>query len=423
MKPEAGRQAELHRSRRQQGTVLMLMVVGMLGMLAVAALATDVGHVWAARTELQASNDSAALAGAANLYDPTTQSVTLGAATAAVQSYANANDADQKTVNVPPANITFGNWILATRTFDPSVDLTNPNLVTAVQVNTDLATGGNGPVRTVLSNVLGRDRFDIGASAIGYLGFVGNFPPGTVDLPIALDCCAISGGSTCGDYCTWLRTNKPNPFTVSGSGHITPTPTGGCASIPDNSCVTKLEFESTPQQNACYTDFQSDPNVNTPDLVGIVRNANNQDFGVDSGGVNLDNGDKTPVLKTVRDKFYGLGEFSGNPAGTLPPRYGTVPTPPKNPSGVDSWVVSLPVVACQSGDKCAGGSPAQVVGAVCLEVRRVDAPGGSAGTAAKEIFGRLFCPGPSEPLDCGIDGAGPGGKPGTIRAERAVLVQ
>ena len=57
------------RRKRQVGTVLLMLVVSVVGLFGVAALATDVGHVWAARSELQAAADSSALASAANLVD------------------------------------------------------------------------------------------------------------------------------------------------------------------------------------------------------------------------------------------------------------------------------------------------------------------------------------------------------------------
>ena len=41
--------------KHQQGTVILFCAVGMIALIALAALATDVGHVWAARTQLQAA--------------------------------------------------------------------------------------------------------------------------------------------------------------------------------------------------------------------------------------------------------------------------------------------------------------------------------------------------------------------------------
>jgi uncharacterized membrane protein len=49
--------------------VILFCVVGLVGLIALAALATDVGHVWAARTQLQAATDSSAMAGAGDLFD------------------------------------------------------------------------------------------------------------------------------------------------------------------------------------------------------------------------------------------------------------------------------------------------------------------------------------------------------------------
>ena len=52
---------------KQQGAVLILVVVGMLGMLAVVGLALDSGHAMLNKTRLQNAVDAAALAGAKEL--------------------------------------------------------------------------------------------------------------------------------------------------------------------------------------------------------------------------------------------------------------------------------------------------------------------------------------------------------------------
>ena len=82
---------------------------------------------------------------------------------------------------------------------------------------------------------------------------------------------------------------------------------------------------------------------------------------------------------------------------------------------MDSWVVALPVVECQSSDHCAGGSPARVVGFVCFEVREV------AVTPEKIIRGRFLCA--DDPLISECDLSGSGGDPFGLRARSPVLVQ
>jgi Flp pilus assembly protein TadG len=380
--------------KRQGGSVLMMVVVASIALFGVAALATDVGHVWAARSELQATADSSALASAADLVNANATAVTRPAATTAALTYGLANPADQKPITILPADLTFGNWDLQTSTLDTAVDLTNPEDVTAVRVVARLDQTANGPVQAVLARVLGRQDFGFTANATGYLGFAGTFPPGTVDLPIAIDCCAIAG-SQCQNYCPQIQSNPPNPCTLA-----------------DGSVVSCLEFHSTPEQNACWTEFDGgSPSISTPGLLDIIADGNPSTAGV-GNPTYLDNGDKTPVVSTIYDRMQGQGDFGGNPAGS------DIYSPPDD-GLMDSWVVGLPVVECQTQDQCSGGSPANIVGAVCFEVREVIV------TPDKIIKGRFLCPGDARFTQCGIGGAGSGsgGMNFGVRAGVAALVQ
>ncbi len=383
------------RRKRQVGTVLLMLVVSVVGLFGVAALATDVGHVWAARSELQAAADAAALASAANLVDAAGTSVTLPAATASAQTYGLANQADQKAISILAADLSFGDWDLATAQLNTSVDLTDPDQVTAVRVVARLDQTANGPVQTVFARVLGRQSFGFTGNATGYLGFAGSFPPGTIDLPIGIDCCAISGPSCSSDYCSTIQSNPPNPCMLSDG--ITQ--------------VTCLEVDPSPTQNACWTEFDGlSPSINTPGMEQIIHDGNTSTAGV-SDPVYLDNGDKTPIVRTISDKFYGTGGYSGSPSGSdIYPLLDGVS---------DSWVVGLPVFECQSDTGCAGGLPQRIVGAVCFEIREIIV------TPDKVIKGRFLCSGDSLFSQCGIGGpgSGPGGQNFGVRASVPVLVQ
>jgi hypothetical protein len=258
----------------------------------------------------------------------------------------------------------------------------------------------NPTVSAILGRAVGRTEFSIGANATAYLGFAGSFLPGTIDLPIAIDCCSITGGQTCKNACDYLEQNPyPNPTTLDDG--VTP--------------ATKLEFDSTPEQNACWTDFGEGSGISTPELEGVVDDGNSEEFGIQDPGIQLDNGDKTPVIAQILDRMMGTGDYLGlDPEGS--DRY-------DSPAGIDSWVVGLPVYGrpngngCEVSENCGGNYPVPVVGAVCFEIREINV------TPEKEILGRFFCPGPSEPLGCDIVGAGSGGENFGIRATRPVLVQ
>jgi hypothetical protein len=380
---------------RQTGTVMLFLVISVVALMGVTALATDAGHVWAVRTELQRTVDAAALAAAANLVNATNTTVTLAQARSTAQNYGTLNHADGVAISIDPnADLTFGNWDLPTEIFDTTVDLTVPDNVTAVRVNARMDGAQNRSVPTILARVVGRAEFQIGADATGYLGWAGSFAPGSADLPIAIDCCAITGDPACVDVCGYLAQNPyPNPTTLTDG--VTP--------------ATKLEFESTPEQNACWTDFEQDSSISTPQLEAAVADGNGVAFGVQDSGIQLDNGDKVPVVRLMQDKFLGIGDYAGEtPAGQ------DLYDPP---AGVDSWVVWFPVVECQSEEHCAGNVTVPVIGAVCFEIREINV------APEKEILGQFFCPDQRPELNCGPSGgSGSGGRNFGIRATRPVLV-
>jgi hypothetical protein len=140
-------------------------------------------------------------------------------------------------------------------------------------------------------------------------------------------------------------------------------------------------------------------------MIDIVNSSNPIEVG--SEPVYVDNGTKTPVVDIISQKFYGTGEYYGNPSGT-----------DTDGDGIsDSWVVGLPVIECQNpGPNCASGDPQEIVGGVCFDINEVRV------TPEKVIKGRFLCPGdPRYSTDCGL-GSGPGGDDFGVRAQRPVLV-
>jgi hypothetical protein len=136
-------------------------------------------------------------------------------------------------------------------------------------------------------------------------------------------------------------------------------------------------------------------------MLDIIEGGNPQTI---EGDVYLDNGDKVPVIREIRDRFEGRGGYN-QPAGTDTDGNGIV----------DSWVVVLPVVECQNpGTHCASGSPQTIVGFVCFDVHEVLV------TPQKIIKGTFLCP--TDPR-CDGDGLGPGGSvPGGLSADFPVIV-
>ncbi len=384
----------IRRLEDESGVGMVIVLVALVALLGLSALAIDVGMVWASRTQLQGAVDAAALAAAADMIDLNPDAVNIPNGDAAAMSLAGLNKAVPTTsVVVDSAGIEYGLWDTTTRTLDTAVDLTDPDQVTGVQVTGRLDGTLNSPLPAVMARVLGINSFDVGAVATAYLGYAGSIGPGEIELPIATDCCALMGSQCDQPYC--------------GTDGATPPVPSPCEGDPTMTC---LIFSPTQSQSGCWTVFKDDsPSINTPGLTDIIDNGYQGDISVTDYAY-LDNGDKTPVIRAIADKFYGDGNFAGNPQGhDYYPIFDGVS---------DSWVTPIAVSECQDVDHCAGGAPAKIEGFVCMEIREVLV------TPEKMLKVRFLCP--SDPLYqtyCGIGPTGSGGANFGIRATIPVLVR
>lgn len=376
---------------------MIVVLVALVALLAVASFGVDIGLVWAARTQLQNATDSAALAAAAELIDADAELVTLSEAQANALDLGGQNSAvAAPSVNIDTADLAYGDWDFETSTLDTSVDLSDPDQVNAVQVTARLDGAANSPVPAFLSRILGRDQYSVSTTATGYIGYAGSLGPGVVDLPVAIDCCKLKGADCKESYCATVETNPPNPCPLDN-----PQDDG----VTTVSC---LEFHATPDQNACWTNYDGeDSSVNASDLRNIVEQGNEQEVTV-SSPMYVDNGDKTPVIGEIEEKFLNQGIYDGQENGV--DRYAPW-------DGPDSWVVALPVINCQSEDHCSGGTAARLVGVVCFEIREIEV------TPDKIIRGRFLCK--DDPLwdECEAGLTGSGGLDFGIRADFPVLVR
>jgi Flp pilus assembly protein TadG len=378
--------------RREQGNVLVFVTVALVALLGFAAWSTETGQAWTAKGQVQATSDAAALAGAGELLVPNAnQPATPGAAVTAAQTYGQQNPVLGVPITIPSADIETGSWDTPSRTFTPLPGQTDPSLVRAVRVLSRRDATANGEVPTVLGQIFGVTGIPVSADAIGYIGYAGSMPPGSAVLPVAIDCCAISGSSCDQDYCQFVAANPPSPCTVNDGGQT----------------ATCLEFFASTTQNACWSALDSsDPAVSSADLEDIIRTSNATEA---SDAIYVDNGTKTSVIQEIHDRFEGSGGHYGSPAGTDLDGDGDS----------DSWLVPLPILECQNpGDGCASGSNQEIVGITCFDVQEVlTAP-------SKVIKGQFVCP--SDPRfsssACGV-GFGPGGSVPTIDAQWPVLVR
>jgi Flp pilus assembly protein TadG len=376
-----------------KGAAMLTVVVSLMALLAGASLAVDVGLLLASRTQLQNAVDASALAGAANLIDSSDNTnvlVTAAAAAAAALDQASQNEtASNSSVTVLNEDVVPGDWDLDTRTFDSAVDITDPDQVTALKVTARLDGSANTAVPALLSRVLGRSSFSVKSEAIAYVGWAGNDTE--VELPIAIDCCKLKGTSCESDYCDTITTDPPNSCPLT-----TPQDEGAT----DVSC---LQFSTTEQQTACWTVFDgASSSVNASTASNIVENGTTFEVNVGEK-IYIDNGSKVSVLMDLADRFSQQGEDY----------YAPIHDPPQ----VDSWIVKLPVVECQTDDGCAGGVPAKLVGFVCFEIREVTA------TPDQIIRGEFLCANDSRTAKCHERGSTSGGLDFGLRAEVPVLVR
>ena len=293
----------IERRRNERGSVLVFVTIALVALLAFAAWSTETGQAWTAKGQLQAASDSAALAGAGELLDPNAgQPSDPAAAVAAAQTFGAQNHSIGVPITIPAGDIQTGSWNMETRTFTPMPGSNDPEQVRAVRVLGRRDDTANGPVPTVLGKIFGVDDIPIAATATAYIGFAGLMPPGTALLPIAIDCCKISGASCDQDYCSYVASNPPNPQALVDDPDLS------------GKMVTALEFASSNGlQNACWTELDPvDSSINTPGLEDII------DIGWDHIAVAPDGRTLTVYFWGGAEDCYGLAGVTVDVSGAVP---------------------------------------------------------------------------------------------------------
>jgi len=191
----------LKKLRDQQGAVLVLVTVAFIVLIAFAAFAIDVGHLYVVRNELQNAADAGALAGTRVLYNDdgtviNTFSNQVG------HDGATANNSEKVAVDVHwtsgnTGDVERGHWSFATQTFTPNASLLPVDLwnVTTAELDADTdfinavrvtARREDTPAYSFFASIFGYDDFALSAAAVAYIGFSGTLGPGEVDQPIAI---------------------------------------------------------------------------------------------------------------------------------------------------------------------------------------------------------------------------------------------
>jgi Flp pilus assembly protein TadG len=145
--------------RDERGSIMAWTALGLVSLLGMAALTVDMGYMYVLNNQLQTTADAAASAAAKALPDET-------AALAAAQDVVQQNMPSSAHGNViTAADVHFGNWDSATRTFTDGGSPTN-----AVRVNARRDDTNNNAARTFFASTLGFADVSIGAQSIALQG-------------------------------------------------------------------------------------------------------------------------------------------------------------------------------------------------------------------------------------------------------------
>ena len=161
------------RSHRRRGTVVVATAIMMVALLGFAALAVDVGNLYAAKGQLQRAADAAALAGASTFSDDSLrqsgygddpgllEALAIDWATARAWQYGYRNATTGVATNLGNADIVVGEFDFA----NPTAPLGTGNS-NAVQVTARFTEGSiNGPVNNFFASLFGFRQTDVAATA------------------------------------------------------------------------------------------------------------------------------------------------------------------------------------------------------------------------------------------------------------------
>ncbi len=195
--------------KNDRANVAALVAIGITALVGFLGLAVDLGLVYATRSELQNAADASALAAAGVMitWDGDNRALAQPeAALSAARSYTSANEALGASLAMLDSDFTIGFWDHLIGNFDP--DRTGPSSdpadLTAVKVTLRKDDQANAPISTFFARILGIDQVSLDATSTAFLGWAGEVPAGTVDLPIGVKSSALQGGGGEPNCGTWL---------------------------------------------------------------------------------------------------------------------------------------------------------------------------------------------------------------------------
>lgn len=189
----------------QRGVVAAMIAISLTALVGLTSAAIDLGMVYNARSELQNAADAAALAAANTMVTQSAgvTTATPGEALQTAKTLSLANQSLNKPLSLLDQDFTIGFWDEDAGAFDASRMgfSSDPSDLTAVRVTLRRDDLANSPVSTFFAGIFGIDTVDVSATATAFLGFPGEVPGDTVDLPIAIleDKIVDGDGPNCGE--------------------------------------------------------------------------------------------------------------------------------------------------------------------------------------------------------------------------------
>lgn len=202
------------RNQRGVSMVIVGIAIGSAMLIGFAALAIDVGYLFAARNELQNTADASALAATrklGELYQTMTydeqQAYECDPAPliAIAKEVALKNQAARTNIVINDADIVIGQWDGQTRTLTPT--LFQPD---AIQVTARRDADANGPITTFFARVFNIQSMDVIADATAALTGKGTSEPGELELPIGISQSWFDRGYYCGSQIKFSPTTDPD---------------------------------------------------------------------------------------------------------------------------------------------------------------------------------------------------------------------
>lgn len=177
--------------KNNRGVTAVISAIMIFSLIGFAALAIDIGHLYATRNELQNVADAAALAGAGYLgsvykdlsfAEQESKTFTKEEIAAAVKTIALQNKAAGLNISINDDDITIGKWNPDTKEISPET-LTAPDAVEVIARRDDTA---NSPITTFFSKIFSINTMNVIADATAALTGPSTIAEGELNVPFAL---------------------------------------------------------------------------------------------------------------------------------------------------------------------------------------------------------------------------------------------